>query len=892
MPQRRPDPDELLARIRSEGVRKTRAKLRIFFGFAPGVGKTFRMLQVAREAAAQGTDVLIGAVETHGRLETAALVEGLKVLPRLELQRGTATLDEFDLDTALRLHPQVLLLDELAHSNVPGARHTKRWQDVLELLEAGIDVYTTLNVQHVESLNDVVAQITHVQVRETVPDSILERADEIELVDLTPDQLLQRLKEGKVYLHDQAARAAQHFFQRGNLLALRELSLRRTAERVDAEVQAQRADLGIESPWRTNERILVCVGPAPASARLVRTTRRLAAGLHANWFAAYVESPLHPMSGADRARLDAHLRLVEALGGNVVRLAGTQVSVALLEYARKNNVTRVVIGKPTHSRFRDLIRGSVLDEVVRGSGDIDVHVVSADAPGPSQPATPPPKEVQHIAPYGLALFAVAGATGIGWLGRDFLISSDPIMLYLLGIMLVALRTGKGPSLLAAAASVAAYDFFFVPPFFTFAVSDIRHVLTFATMFVVGTAMSALMVRIRRQEQDARAREARTASLFSLSRDLSGARDEGAVAAILCDHVSRGFGGAVRIMAGQTGHLEEVAHTGDWHLDNADLGLMRWVVEQGRQAGQGTETLPGSRAICLPILQPHGGNAAIALRPADREALDGQALASLQAYVRQGALALERARLADVVNATELRAKTEEMRSSLLSAVSHDLRTPLAAITGAATTLRESGTSLQPSQRADLVDAICEEAERLERLVVNLLDMTRLATGQIRIKREWVPLEELTGTALNRLETALGKRPIAVSIPPDMPMLSVDPVLFGQLFVNLLENSVKYTPADSPLEIRAQWRPGVATIELIDHGPGLDPELAATAFDKFVRGQHTAVPGVGLGLAICKGIMEVHDGRISYEPTPGGGATFRLELPLLDKAPDITAAGTP
>ena len=883
---RRPDPDALLARIQAESARADRAKLKIFFGFAPGVGKTFRMLQVARADAAQATDVLVGAVETHGRSDTAALVEGLPMLPRLEIARGAATLGEFDLDGALQRHPKLLLLDELAHSNVPGARHAKRWQDVLELLEAGIDVYTTLNVQHVESLNDVIAQITHVQVLETVPDSILERADEIELVDISADDLLQRLREGKVYLPEQAARAAQHFFSRGNLLALRELALRRTAERVDADVLAQRADQGVDAPWRTTERILVCVGPAPASARLVRTARRLAAGLHAPWVAAYVESPLHPTSAADQQRVDAHLRLAEALGGTVVRLAGAQFSGALLAYARTNNVTRIVIGKPTHSRLRDFVRGSLLDEVVRGSGDIDLHVISSD----SDESPPPPSATESkpvpVGPYGVALLAVALATAFAWAAHTTFAAPDIVMLYLLAIMVVAVRTDKGPALLAAAASVAAYDFFFVPPYFTFAVSDARHLLTFATMFVVGAAMSTMMVRIRRQEQDARRREARTATLLALSRDLSGARDEAAVASVLAEHVARAFGAAVQIVTGRGAAWQQLALSGVWPADPANDGLLRWVVEHGREAGLGTETLPGSQALCLPIPVGEGARTALAMLPEQRQALDGPGMASLQAFVRQGALALERARLAGVVNTAELRARTEEMRSSLLSAVSHDLRTPLAAITGAATTLRDDGASLAASQRTDLVDAICEEAERLERLVVNLLDMTRLAAGEMPVKREWVPLEEIVGSALTRLEERLGDRQVGVTIPSDYPLLHVDPLLFEHVFVNLLENATKYTPAHSPLEVVATQTADAQRIAIIDHGPGLQPELAARVFDKFVRGQHTGVGGVGLGLAICKGILDVHAGNIAVQATPGGGATFILEVPVAASPPTI------
>ncbi|HEX7476615.1 MAG TPA: DUF4118 domain-containing protein, partial [Polyangiales bacterium] len=506
----RPDPDALLRRVKAEEARAQHTKLKIFFGFAPGVGKTYAMLESAQRLRAQGVDVVIGVIETHGRKETAGLLEGLQLLPRKLIEYRGTKLEEFDLAGALARKPTVLLLDELAHTNAPGMQHPKRYQDVQELLEAGIEVHTTLNVQHVESLNDVVAQITAVRVRETVPDAILDRADEIELVDLPPDDLLQRLREGKVYLREQAARAVDHFFQRGNLLALRELALRRTADRVDAEMQAYRLEHDIHSTWAAGERILVCVSPSPASARLARAARRMAAGLRAPWTAVYVEpTTIAPMSEADRSRLDAHLRLVESLGGDVVRLTGDRISTALLEHARKHNVTRILIGKPTHPRLRDRLRGSLLDDLVRGSGDIDVHVISGDdggAPAPEPPRKPQGRvELRNLV---WTTLLVAAATAAAALVRGVLASPDTVMLYLLVIMIVAVRFGRRASLLAAASSVAAYDFFFVPPYYTFAVSDVRHVLTFAMMFGVGVVMSSLTARIRQQERNALDREAR------------------------------------------------------------------------------------------------------------------------------------------------------------------------------------------------------------------------------------------------------------------------------------------------------------------------------------------------------------------------------------------------
>jgi two-component system sensor histidine kinase KdpD len=904
--EERPDPDALLRRIQQAEARSRRAKLKIFFGFAPGVGKTYRMLQVARDLVIeQHLDVMVGVVETHKRSDTASLLLGLEILPRKKVEYRGHELEEFDLDAALARKPKLLLVDELAHTNAPGSRHAKRWQDVLELLEAGIDVFTTVNVQHVESLNDVVAQITHVRVRETVPDSILDRADEIEVVDLPPEDLLVRLREGKVYLADQAARAAENFFQRGKLLALRELALRRTADRVDAEMQAYREEHAIAETWPAGERILVCVSPSPASARLVRAARRMAAGLRAQWVAAYVEpTAMAPMSEPDRDRLDAHLRLVESLGGNVVRLTGARFGPALLEYARDHNVTRILVGKPTHPRLRDFIRGSVLDEIVRGSGDIDVHVISGDAEA-AKPAVQRVKRVAQVAPSAFASAAalVALATGFAWLSRAFVALPDLVMLYLLVIMVVAIRFGRGPSVLASALSVAAYDFFFVDPIFTFAVSDVRHTLTFAMMFGVGLVISGLTLQIRRQERSAHDREARTAALYALSKQLTTALGETEAAAALAAYTADMFraGTAVRL-AGQGPSLREVAKAGaQLANDAAEDGVARWVLEHGRPAGLGTDTLPGARVTCVPLRSGDRVLGVLLLAPGTGRGLHVEEEDLLEAFAQQGALALERAHLAEDAKAAALRAKTEEMRSSLLSAVSHDLRTPLAVITGAATTLRDGGANVPLAQRVELIEGICDEAERLERLVRNLLDMTRVESGQLTLKREWVPLEELIGSALTRLEGKLKGRPVNTSLPGNLPLLSVDPVLFEQVFVNLLENAAKYTPPGSPLDIGARADQGMVQIDISDRGPGLPEGAGDKIFEKFYRGPKVGASGVGLGLPICRGIMEAHGGSLEAENRSGGGAVFRLTLPrtgdppaLLEEtatAPAATDAGT-
>jgi two-component system sensor histidine kinase KdpD len=890
---RRPDPESLLLRARAEEARKSRARLKIFFGYAPGIGKTYTMLEFARRLKAEGVDVVVGCVETHSRPETAALLEGLEVLPRREVSyRGTRLL-EFDLDRALARKPAVLLLDELAHTNAPDGRHPKRWQDALELLDAGIDVHTTLNVQHVESLNDVIEQITFVRVRETVPDAVLERADEIELVDLPPEELLERLREGKVYLPEEARRATERFFRRGNLLALRELALRRTAERVDVDVREYRREFGIRTAWPAAERIMACVGPSPSSARIVRGARRMAAGLRAPWVAAYVDAPdAFPMSPGDRERLQVHLRLAESLGGEVVRLSGSHVSAALLDYARGHDVTRIVVGKPTRTRWRDRWKGSLVDELVRGSGEIEVHFIAGDEspPAPPQPARPPTSF--RWPDYAYTALFVAAATILGVAAGSYLALPDVVTFYLLVIMISAFRFGRGPSLAAAALSVAAYDFFFVPPVYEFSVHDVRHLLTFGVMFAVGIVISGLTSRTRRQEREARIREARTATLYSLTRELVGVLDAEEVARIAARHAAEVFGGDASVLLPDPAQgLAVRGRSRDGaQLQEQELTVAHWAFDHGRPAGQGTETLPGPGVTCVPLQSGPRTLGILALRTASQEMLELEQQGFLGAFVRQVTLAVERARLSEDAKAAALRVRTEEMRSSILSAVSHDLRTPLAAITGAGTALRDDRGRLGPRQQADLLDTICSEAERMERLVANLLDMVRLESGTVSPKRDWVPLEEILGSALSRLEPRLADRPVATDVPQDLPLLSVDPVLFEQVLANLLDNALKYTPAGSPIEIRARADGNELEIEVADRGPGLPADSLPRVFEKFYRGAHPGVGGVGLGLPICRGIVQAHGGTIGAANRDGGGASFRIRLPRLEPPPGPATEG--
>jgi two-component system sensor histidine kinase KdpD len=886
----RPNPDELLRRVVEEEAHEKRGKLTLFFGAAPGVGKTYAMLQAARvELTEDQRDVVIGVVETHGRYETAALLSGFEILPRRKVSYRGVDFEEFDLDLALSRRPALILMDELAHTNAEGSRHPKRWQDVGELLDAGIDVFATMNVQHVESLNDVIARITGVVVRETVPDSVLERAHEIKLVDLPPDDLLERLHEGKVYVPAQAQRAIENFFRKGNLIALRELALRQTAERVDAQMRAYRKAQGIEQTWATAEHLLVALSPSPYSARLARAARRMASALHARWFAVYVEprGP-RPLLKSDEARLSQNLRLAEGLGAEVVTLFGDSPSDAILRFAKEQNVTKIIVGKPVVARWRDRFRTSLVDQLVRNSGDIDVYVTAGDREPEERPAEPAPRAPLEIPSYVAAAVITAAATGVAWglFGRDQL--PDVVMMYLLGIMLIAWRFGLGASIFAAFLSVAAFDFFFVPPFLTFAVGDLRHTTTFLVMFLVAVVISGLTERIRQQAAAARQRERRTAALYRLSRELAAAQGSQRVIAAAALELETVFNCRVSVfIAVRKGELARAyASAGLADATERDASIAHWVWLHRQEAGLGTSTLPSTGTLYLPLLASDGIVGVLGLTPQPPERFDAIAQRrQVDAFSAQMALALERALLSEQAEKARREVEAEQLRSALLSSVSHDLRTPLAVITGAASTLLESAPQVDSRARHDLTKTILEEAERLNRLIRNLLDMTRLESGAVKVNREWLPLEEVVGAALNRLEPRLAHRDVQVSLPSALPLVPVDAVLLEQVLINLLENAVKYS--QGPIEIAASLQSGEVLVEVADRGPGIPAGEEERVFEKFHRAVREGSPGgVGLGLAICRGIVTAHGGRIWAQNREGGGVQFRFTLPMLGEPPRL------
>ena len=877
----RPDPDALLAQVAGEERGRKEGRLKVFLGASPGVGKTFAMLETAHALHLQGRDVMVGVVETHGRAETAALREGIPDLPKRPVEYRGATLEEFDLDAALAIHPDVLVLDELAHTNAPGSRHDKRWQDVEELLGAGIDVLTTVNVQHVESLNDVVAQITGITVRETVPDAVLERADEVELVDLSPEVLHQRLREGKVYLPDRAEQALERFFKESNLTALRELALRKTAELVDARVQGWRSAEGARAVWPVTERLMVAVGPSGGALQLVRAARRMAAALRAEWYAVHVETPAVAHDRAAQEAAHAALRLAESLGGTVVTLSAVRTGDELLAWARTHNVTRILIGRPLGAWWKRWLRPSLLDHLTIGAGNIEVHVLPGEGKG-----APPPRPIDAPAPLrdwaeaGLLLLA---ATAIGLAIRDLLPVANIAGLYLLGVAIAGARLARLPTLVLCVASISVFDFAFVPPYYTFAVGDAAYVPTFGIMLLIAVMITRLTARIREQAEAARDRERRTSALLDLSRTLAAESELGALAAAVARQVQFVFhSGVVLLLADAAGKLHPAEPGAEAApLDQREGAVARWVYDRGQSAGLGTSTLPESRFLWVPLRTGGRGLGALGVRPSDPGRFrDPAARLMLESFADQAASALERARLADVGRRADLEIQTERLRNALLSSVSHDLRTPLGAIEGAATTLRERGADLAAGTQQQLLETIQLESRRMNHLIGNLLEMVRVESGQVTVHRELVPVEELIGGALQRVDGLLTGRNVTTDVPATLPLVPVDPVLLEQVLVNLLENAARYTPEGSPLHLDAALDGEDVVFSVADRGPGVPAEDAERIFHKFTRlpgGEHAG--GVGLGLAICRGIVEAHGGRIGVESRPGGGAIFSFTVPL-------------
>lgn len=885
----RPDPDELLARVNAEESGQRRGKLKIFFGYAAGVGKTYAMLEAARREKADGVDVVVGYVEPHGRPQTEALLEGLEAVPPKAISYRGVTLREFDLDAALKRNPDLILVDELAHTNAEGLRHAKRWQDVAELLEAGINVFTTLNVQHLESLNDVIAKITGVMVRETLPDNVLERADEIELIDLTPEELMERLRDGKIYIQPQAERALVGFFQRANLQALRELSLRQAAHRLRRDVEASRLQKAAKVPWATNERLLVCVGPSPTTAKLLRSAKRMAAAFGAEWLAVSVQTSQVPASSFRQA-LAQHMRLAERLGAETHTLAGANVAGAILEYARQRNVTKIIVGKTAQPWWKRLMNRTVVERLLDASGDIDVYVItgeSSDGAEPNVPSAPAAKGIRW-ADY-LATAGVVTLCGLlGWASHAArLAEANVVMIFLLGVAFVASRFGRGPSVFAALASVLVFDFFFVPPRLTFAVSDAQYLLTFGVMLAIGLTISALTARIRGQLAAAQQEERRTFALYRLTKQMSEVAGTDFLINAAGQQLAEIFGGEVVIFVRDPRGAVQLRFGEKTSVARQPINALvaEWVSGHDQIAGVGTETLPNATAFFVPLIGSQRTVGAVGVKPGDPQRLaDPEQRRLLETCASLIALSVERDQ--SVLGASEAlaRAQAEEMRSSLLSSVSHDLRTPLAAIAGASSSLLEAPGTGDSAPRRELLQTIAAEAQRMTRLVDNLLEITRLEAGARALDKQWHVLEEIVGSALSRVRGELAGHAVRLDLPADLPLILADSLLLEQVLVNLLENAARYTLAGSAIEIAAHCAGGQFQIVVADNGPGLPVDSEKRVFEKFYRGPSAGADsrrGVGLGLSICEAIIRAHGGTITARNRKSGGAEFIIRLPFVE-----------
>lgn len=879
----RPDPDELLQQVTQEDIRARRGRLKIFFGASAGVGKTWAMLAAARTSLAQGRALIVGLVETHGRQDTERMAEGLPRLPLRQVSHRGRALSEFDLDAALafgQAHADALVLvDELAHSNAPGSRHPKRWQDVEELLQAGVDVWSTMNVQHLESLNDIVSGITGIRVWETVPDRLFDEADEVVVVDLPPDELLARLKSGKVYLPEQAERAAGSFFRKGNLLALRELALRRTADRVDDQVLAYRKQAAVTNVWPNREALLACVGPGAQGDKVVRTCARLAAQLDVSWHAIYIQPMTSSGDGANLPpQIDRTLKLAAQLGATTAVRPGGDVAEALVRYAREQNLVRLVMGRHGRRWPWDV---PLSDRVADMASDIDVLQVST--PAVMRTPLPPPGPAVDVGMpqsvdwrgHGAAIAACALTAVVATPLLPVLELSNIVMLFLLVVVVVGLRFGRGPALTAAFLGVGIFDFFFVPPRFSFAVSDVQYLVTFFVMLAVALTIGQLTATLKAQAESALRREQRVRSLYEMSRDLSSALVVEQVSEIAQRFLAAEFRArGTLLVADDANHLQLVPGGGC----DVDQAVAQWAFSKDRPAGRGTDTLPASPVLVLPLKAPMRSRGALVIQPPGQTALDSPQFRLLETCASLLAISLERIHYIEVAQASTVQIESERLRNSLLSAISHDLRTPLSGLVGMADALEATDPELSDQQR-EIATAMRQSALRMNALVHNLLDMARLEAGAVQLNRQWQPLEEVVGSAMAVTQATLKGRRVHVRLAEPLPLLNLDAVLIERVLVNLLENAAKYTPAGSPIELHAEQANGHVMINIEDRGPGLPPGREEALFQKFERGQReSALPGVGLGLAICRAIVQAHGGRIHAENREGGGARFVVTLP--------------
>jgi two-component system sensor histidine kinase KdpD len=888
----RPSPDALLERARQE----TRGRLKIFLGAAPGVGKTYEMLISGRAKIADGVDVVIGVVETHGRRETEALVVGFEIVPRIKVDYKGRSLEEMDLDAILARRPDLVLVDELAHTNAEGSRHPKRYLDVKELIDRGIDVYTTLNIQHVESLNDVVSQITRVRVRETVPDSIIDLADDVEIIDLTPDDLIKRLHDGKVYVSKTAERALTNYFTPGNLTALRELALRRTAQRVDDQLLTHMQAHAISGPWAAGERVVVSIDQHSRCASLVRYASRMASRLRAPWAAVYIETARSiNLTEAQRDMIAANLRLAEQLGGEAITIPGREVAEELIRHAASNNVTHIVIGSPHDKSWWALFQPSITDDLIRKAGNISVHVISGSdkdaAPERGVKTAEAPTPFQWRA-YLLATLYVVVALGFSAVLDRVLDVRNLALVFLMAVLASAVTQGLRPALYACLLSALAYNFFFLPPRYTLTIADPESVVAFFFFLGVAVVASNLTATVQRQATAASRRARTTEDLYLFSKKLAGTGTLDDVLWATAFQLASMLKVRVVLLLPENGTIAvKAGYPPDDTLDDADIAAARWAWDHNHAAGRGADTLPGAKRLYVPL---RTGRAAVGVIGLDSDRRDGPLLTPdqqrlLDALADQAALAIERVQLVADVDRARLAVEADRLRSALLTSISHDLKTPLAAILGAAGTLRDYLISMPEEDRLDLLSTVIDESERLNRFIANLLDMTKIESGAMEPNKALHYAGDIVGSTLRRSAKILARHRVTVDMPVDLPMIRVDPVLFEQVLFNLLDNAAKYAPAGTAIRIEAWADSDSVVFQVMDEGPGIPPADLERVFDTFyrVRKGDQVRAGTGLGLSICRGFIEAMAGTITAGNRPGGtGAVFTIRLPRPTDIPKL------
>jgi len=894
-PEQRPNPDVLLEKI----SKAARGKLTVFLGAAAGVGKTYTMLEVAHERLREGTDIVLGWIETHGRQETEKLVVGLPIIPVKMLEYRGKQLSEMDIDAILARHPETVLVDELAHTNVGGSRHVRRFQDVEEFLAAGINVYTTLNIQHIESLNDVVAQITGIIVKETVPDYIIEQADNVQLIDIPPEELIKRLKEGKVYVPGQAEQALRHFFRPGNINALRELSLRFTASRVDKELNEYMREHRIDGPWPAAGRVMVCVSDSPFSGKLIRAARRLATGLQTEWLAVHIEPARRsPLGGPKLDQIARNMRLAEELGAQTFSSAGENLTTELLAVARDHNVTAIVIGKPRHSRLQELFSSSVVDKLIRRSGGINIYVIQADTESTpaARIATVPVDRQNNWLDYAVSFAMVTAVTILGLLFRSKVEFINIAFLYLLPVVMSAYWRGRWPSYFAAISGILLFDFLFVPPIFTFTVEDVRYLWSFVIFLFVAFVIGGQTEHLRHEASAASLREKNTRALFHFSREIAAVIDMGAIVSEMSIQAANALNrkvavllpddtGLLRVWAAHEPGADKTSaeyhgNTNDPLTESAEAAVATWVFQHRQVAGRSTETLPGAQYLYLPLATRETTVGVLGIlivekliTPDQRQLMD--------AWAGLGAIAIERVKLTEKAREATLLLESDRLRTALLNSISHELRTPLASIIGAASTLFEAESVYSLDERHELLESIKEGANRMDRVVANLLDTARMESGMMQLKTDWCDIEDIIGTALRRLADQTKHRLLEINIPDDTPLLRGDCVLLEQTILNLVDNALKYSPPDSPIAIMVNIRKDSLKVSIADRGSGIPQADLPHIFDKFYRSEQRqlSIRGTGLGLSICKGIVEAHGGSIWAENRADGGTIISFTVPV-------------